>query len=143
MKSLSRHCSTVYFGGSKRWSRNDSDMEPLKSSIGEISSKMSSRPDEVGTSVRPESRAAETRSFHFWLPSNQSKDSVWSARRSGTSRGSRIFANETRSGPGAMVGTADLREAAKRRPSEGSRTFESACRSSCGGSHSQKIGMAK
>ena len=40
---------SLAFGGSNRWSRNDSDMEPLKSSIGEISSKMSSRPEVSGT----------------------------------------------------------------------------------------------
>jgi hypothetical protein len=41
---LLRHCSSVYLGSSKRWSRNDSDICPLKSSIGLISSKISSRP---------------------------------------------------------------------------------------------------
>src|SRR4029078_3404363 len=43
--SLSLHSSTEYLGGSKRWSRNDSDMEPEKSSIGLISSKISCRPE--------------------------------------------------------------------------------------------------
>src|SRR3954462_13710778 len=56
--SRSLHSSIEYLGGSNRWSRNDSDMEPEKSSIGEISSKISSRPEVVGTSCRPPSRAA-------------------------------------------------------------------------------------
>ena len=51
--SLSLHSSTEYLGGSNRWSRNDKDMVPEKSSIGLISSKISSRPDWVGTSLRP------------------------------------------------------------------------------------------
>src|SRR3982750_196168 len=66
--SLSLHSSSVYFGGSKRWSRNDKDIDPEKSSIGEISSKISSRPDVVGTSCRPPPRAASTRDCHFALP---------------------------------------------------------------------------
>src|ERR1700683_4955704 len=43
--SLSLHSSSEYFGGSNRWSRNDRDIVPEKSSIGLISSKISSRPD--------------------------------------------------------------------------------------------------
>src|SRR6266571_8064871 len=43
--SLSLHSSTEYFGGSNRWSRNERDMVPEKSSMGLISSKISSRPD--------------------------------------------------------------------------------------------------
>ena len=117
--SLSLHSSTEYLGGSNRWSRNDRDMVPEKSSIGLISSKISSRPDWVGTSLRPACRAASTRAFHFSLPSSQSKDSVCRARRSGTSSGSWMRAKETRRGP---AGTAEaLREAANRCPSEGSR----------------------
>ena len=50
--SRSLHSSMEYLGGSNRWSRNDRDMEPEKSSIGEISSKISSRPEVVGTSLR-------------------------------------------------------------------------------------------
>lgn len=50
VKSRSLHSSMEFFGGSKRWSRNVSDIDPEKSSIGEISSKISSRPDLVGTS---------------------------------------------------------------------------------------------
>ena len=57
VKSRSLHSSTVFFGGSKRWSRNDRLIVPEKSSIGEISSKISSRPDFVETSVRPSSLA--------------------------------------------------------------------------------------
>src|ERR1035441_11036459 len=36
--SLSLHSSAEYFGGSNRWSRNERDMVPVKSSIGLISS---------------------------------------------------------------------------------------------------------
>ncbi|GGQ62363.1 hypothetical protein GCM10010195_17430 [Kitasatospora griseola] len=50
VKSRSLHSSMEFFGGSKRWSRKVRDIDPLKSSIGEISSKISSRPDLVGTS---------------------------------------------------------------------------------------------
>src|SRR5215471_14209867 len=110
-----------FFGGSNRWSLKVRDMEPEKSSIGEISSKISSRPDLVGTS-RPVSRAASTRAFHTSLPSSQSKLSVCSARRFGTSRGSRILAKETRRGAvrAAEAAFKALREAAKRGPSKGS-----------------------
>src|SRR6185437_685830 len=89
-----------FFAGSKRWSRNDSDMVPEKSSIGLISSKISSSPDDVLTSSRPAFLAASTRAFQASLPSNQSKDSTCRARRFGTSRGSRILAKETRGGVG-------------------------------------------
>ena len=51
--SRSLQSSIEYFGGSNRWSRNDRDMVPWKSSIGLISSKISSRPEAVGTSSRP------------------------------------------------------------------------------------------
>src|SRR3954469_6857634 len=116
VKSLSLHSSIEFFGGSKRWSRNVRDIDPEKSSIGEISSKISSRPDLVGTSC-PLSRAASTRAFHAALPSSQSKLSVCSARRFGTSRGSLIFAKEMRSGavlaPWFVFAEA-VREAAKR-----------------------------
>src|SRR3954462_2097204 len=99
-------------------------MVPEKSSIGLISSKISSSPDWVGTSLRPACWAASTRAFHLSLPSNQSKGSVCSARRSGTSRGSLIRAKETRFGPVAVVEA--LREAAKSGPSEGSRRTDDA-----------------
>src|SRR3954447_23652340 len=110
-----------FFGGSNRWSRKVRDIEPEKSSIGEISSKISSRPDLVGTSCPP-ARAASTRAFHALLPSSQSKLSVCNARRFGTSRGSLILAKEMRSGAVAAPGLVAeaVREAAKRGPSEGS-----------------------
>ncbi|CAM5530197.1 hypothetical protein SXANM310S_00404 [Streptomyces xanthochromogenes] len=123
VKSRSLHSSIEFFGGSKRWSRKVRDIDPEKSSIGEISSKISSRPDLVGTSC-PLSRAASTRDFQAALPSSQSKLSVCSARRFGTSRGSLIFAKEMRSGavlaPLFVLAVEALREAAKRGPSEGS-----------------------
>src|SRR5215212_2064135 len=122
--SRSLHSSIEYLGGSNRWSRNDSDMEPEKSSIGEISSKISSRPEVVGTSCRALSRAASTRACHLLLPRSQSKLSVCRARRFGTSRGSRILPNEIR--PDAVRGEPEgdaVREAAKRGSSTGLRAL--------------------
>ena len=119
--SRSLHSSMEYFGGSNRWSRNDSDMDPEKSSIGEISSKISSRPERSGTSARPAALASATRACQRSLPSSQSKLSVCRASRFGTSRGSRIFANETR--PEAVIALdivwVAVREAAKKGPSKG------------------------
>src|SRR5215467_10603824 len=114
--SLSLHSSSEYFGGSKRWSRNDRDIVPEKSSIGLISSKISSRPDCSTRFLLPASLAAWIRAFHFSLPSNQSNDSVCRASRSGTFRGSLIRAKDTRWGP-RFVAEA-LRDAANRGPSE-------------------------
>ena len=114
--SLSLHSSAEYLGGSNRWSRNDRDIVPEKSSIGLISSKISSRPDCSGTSLRPASLAAWIRAFHLSLPSSQSNDSVCKASRSGTFRGSLIRAKDTRRGP-RFVAEA-LRDAANRGPSE-------------------------
>ena len=48
-------------------------MVPEKSSIGLISSKISSRPDCSGTSLRPASWASLIRACHLSLPSSQSK----------------------------------------------------------------------
>src|SRR5262249_46340302 len=113
---------TVFFGGSKRWSRNDSDIVPLKSSIGEISSKISSRPLGPDSSVRPSASAAATLACHVSLPTSQSKLSTCKARRSGTSSGSEIFAKEMRREPvtSEMLSDWGLREATKGRPSTGS-----------------------
>src|SRR6478752_5233226 len=122
VKSFSLHSSAVYFGSSKRCSRNDSDMVPPKSSIGEISSKISSRPAVEGTSWRPDSRAAATRACQRSLPSSQSKLSVCRPRRSGTSSGSWILAKEMRRdavrfATASADGAEGVREAAKRGPS--------------------------
>src|SRR6202041_3154606 len=114
--SLSLHSSAEYLGGSNRGSRNESDMVLVKSSIGLISSKISSSPDCSGTSSRPAALAASTRPFQRSLPSSQSKLSVCRASRSGTSSGSLIRANETRGGARAFVEA--LRDAANRGPSE-------------------------
>src|SRR3984885_2506145 len=114
--SLSLHSSAEYLGGSNRWSRNDRDIVPEKSSIGRISSQISSTPDCSGTSLRPACLAAWIRAFHLSLPSSQSKDSVCKASRSGTFRGSLIRAKDTRRGP-RFVAEA-LRDAANRGPSE-------------------------
>src|SRR5262245_15671431 len=116
--SRSLHSSTEFFAGSKRGSAKERDMVPEKSSMGEISSKISSRPDLVDTAPRPETRSASALDFQVSLPINQSKLSVCSASSSGTSRGSAIFAKEMRRG--VVVAVAALREAAKRRPSESS-----------------------
>src|SRR4051794_27729501 len=119
--SLSLHSSMDALTSSKRGLEKDRLIEPEKSSIGESSSRISSRPDWVGIA------ASATRACHAWLPTSQSKDSVCRARRFGTSSGSRILAKEVRGGaPGipdlvvrVFVGT-DLpeRETAKMRPSK-------------------------
>src|SRR6204780_2412259 len=119
--SLSLHSSEEYLGGSNRWSRNDRDMVPEKSSIGLISSKISSRPDCSDKSLRPASFAAVIRACHLSLPSSQSNDSVCRASRSGTLSGSRMRAKDTRSGPefvAEVVVAEALRDAANRGPSE-------------------------
>src|SRR5215210_2916453 len=64
-----------------------------KSSIGEISSKISCRPDFDETSS-PASRRRATSAVQASLPTSQSKLSVWRERSWGSSRGSEIFANE-------------------------------------------------
>src|ERR1022692_3587355 len=114
--SLSLHSSTEYWGGSSRWSRNESDMVPVKSSIGLISSKISSGPDCSGRSLRPFSFSDSIRARQRSIPSSQSNESVCRARRLGTSRGSLIRAKEMRCGPGTVAEA--LREAANRGPSE-------------------------
>src|SRR5215475_13893472 len=114
--SFSLHSSAEYLGGSNRWSRNESDIVPVKSSIGLISSKISSRPDCSGRSFRPTVWSAATFARHFSFPSSQSNESVCRARRLGTSSGSLIRAKEIRCGPGAIAEA--LREAANRGPSE-------------------------
>src|SRR5437764_555540 len=91
--SRSLHSSTEYFGSENSGSENDRDMVPWKSSMGEISSKISWSPDFSGTRT-PCWRRPSTRVFHLALPSSQSKLSVCKARRLGTSRGSRILAKE-------------------------------------------------
>src|SRR5690606_7342466 len=121
-KSLSLPSSAVYFGGSNRWSRKDSDMEPPKSSMGEISSKISSRPEVSGTPWRLFALASATRCCQRSFPSNQSKLSVCRPSRSGTSSGSLVRAKETRREAVRLATASDdgaegVREAAKRGPS--------------------------
>src|SRR5699024_5720260 len=96
--SRSLQSSTVYLGGSKRWSRNDRLMVSEKSSIGDISSKISASPDFVETSVRPAASWASTSAFQTSSPISQEKLSVCSDSNSGTSSGSSILANEIRRG---------------------------------------------
>src|SRR6266550_579405 len=114
--SLSLHSSSEALTSSNRGLEKDSDIEPEKSSIGEISPRISSSPDwALGSSV--------TRPRQRWLPTSQSNDSVCSARRLGTSSGSRILANEIRYGAlgipeRSAVVVVPGRETAKMRPSE-------------------------
>ena len=114
--SLSLHSSTEALTSSKRGSEKDSDMEPEKSSIGEISERTSSRPP-AGSS----SPASTRRSNHSSLPTSHSKDWVCRASRSGTSRGWSSLAKETRVGaPGNdawWFETLVARVTAKMRPS--------------------------
>src|SRR6266851_5204997 len=96
-------------------------MVPEKSSIGLISSKISSRPDCSGTSLRPAALASLIRACHLSLPSSQSNESVCRARRSGTLSGSWMRAKDTRREPefvAEVVVAEALRDAANRGPSE-------------------------
>src|SRR5919107_1957315 len=118
--SLSLHSSTEALTSSKRGSEKDRDIEPEKSSIGEISMRISSRPP-VGLS----SPASMRRWNHASSPTSHSNDWVCRSSRSGTRRGSRIFAKETRVGaPGSarwsevVAGVVVARDEAKMRPSE-------------------------
>src|SRR5690348_4626366 len=118
--SLSLHSSTEALTSSKRGSEKDSDMEPEKSSIGEISVRISSRPP-TGFS----SPASMRRWNHASSPTSHSNDWVCRSSRSGTRKGSRIFAKETRVGaPGrarwseVVAGVVVARDEAKMRPSE-------------------------
>src|ERR1700709_1224249 len=94
--SLSLHSSMDALTSSKRGLEKDRLIEPEKSSIGEISPRISSKPDWSRTTTP--SSAFATRLRQASLPINQSNDSVCRARRLGTSNGSRIFANEVRGG---------------------------------------------
>src|SRR3954447_13124263 len=122
--SLSRHSSTEALTSSNRGSEKDSDIEPEKSSIGEISARTSSRPPtgfSYPASIRRWNQAS--------LPPSHSKDWICRSRRSGTSRGSRIFAKVTRVGAPGKFGLAETAamgaagevvalDEAKMRPSE-------------------------
>src|SRR5664279_3238383 len=120
--SLSLHSSIEALTSSKRGLEKDRLIEAEKSSMGESSLRISSRP-EIATALVPGSLASLER--HASLPTSQSKDSVCRARRLGTSNGSRILANDVRGGdPGIPNDVAwvepDLpeRETAKMRPSK-------------------------
>ena len=115
MKSFSLHSSSVYFGSRKTGFSNESDIVSEKSSIGEISSKISWSPDFCESSS-PALRRSATLFSHFSFPISQSKLSVWRARSCGTSRGSEILAKEMRRG--LLLVLFLLREAAKSGPSE-------------------------
>ncbi len=119
--SLSLHSSMDALTSSKRGLEKDRLIEPEKSSIGESSLRISSRPE-----IRVPSFAgsASTRARHASLPTSQSKDSVCNARRLGTSSGSRILAKDVRGGdPGIpnvsrAVVLPERETAAKMRPSK-------------------------
>ena len=116
--SLSLHSSMEALTSSKRGLEKDRLIEPEKSSIGESSVRISSRPDRTVLSAPMRARQRS-------LPTSQSNDWVCSARRLGTSSGSRIFAKEVRGGapgiPDRVVERAvPERETAKMRPSEDS-----------------------
>jgi len=88
-----------------------------KSSMGEISEKISSSPEVSGREPGRTALAAATRARHFSLPTSQSKLSVCRARRLGACMGSAIFAkvmrrDAVRAAMSAAVG-AQVREAAK------------------------------
>src|SRR5579875_1674794 len=89
--SLSLHSSMDALTSSKRGLEKDRLIEPEKSSIGDSSVRISSRPDCA-------SDFASLRACQASLPISQSNDSVCSARRLGTSSGSRILAKEVRGG---------------------------------------------
>src|SRR5262245_19662998 len=114
VRSFSLHSSIDALTSSKRGAEKERDMVPEKSSMGLISSRISARP--LAAVGSPAVRAA-----HASLPTSQSKDVFWIARRLGTSRCSVILPKEIR--PGAYVLDERLvfagREAAKMRPSEG------------------------
>src|ERR1700712_3975826 len=93
--SLSLHSSIEALTSSKRGLEKDRLIEPEKSSIGESSLRLSSRRESRGPSLFG---SFSMRARHASLPTNQSKDSVCSASRFGTSSGSRILAKEVRGG---------------------------------------------
>src|SRR3982750_4641915 len=101
------------FTSSKRGAENESDMVPEKSSMGLISSRISASP------LRAWGSSAH-RVAHDSLPTSQSNDSVWMARRLGTSRCSVIRPKEIRRGANALEELVVFagREDAKMRPSE-------------------------
>src|SRR5664279_3852194 len=99
--SLSLHSSMEALTSSKRGLEKDRLIEPEKSSIGESSVRISSRP-EIAADSPP---LAALRARHAALPTNQSKDSVCSARRLGTSSGSRILAKDVRGGDPGIPGS--------------------------------------
>src|SRR4029078_8207568 len=97
--SLSLHSSTGALTSSKRGSLNDSDIDPLKSSIGDSSVSTSSSPPTGLTSPR-----AVATSRQCSEPTNHSKDWFCTSSSPGPSTGSRILAKEIRLGaPGTEL----------------------------------------
>src|SRR3954453_24005323 len=107
--SLSLHSSTECGGSRSFGSRKSRDIVSGKFRIGLISERISSRPQSVsGLAAR-----------HSSSPISHLNEAVWSARRSGTSRGSEMRAKEMRRGAREEVEGAEVvRDAAKWGPSE-------------------------
>src|SRR5699024_619527 len=117
VRSFSRQSSRDALTSSKYGSENDRDMDPEKSSIGEISLRIASRPP---------SRLVVPRAAASWVhasePMTHSNDSVWRSSSPGTGSGSESFANETLLGaPGTVETDVVWRETAKMGPSSTSR----------------------
>src|SRR5215813_6688439 len=113
VRSFSLHSSIGALTSSKRGAENDSDIVPEKSSMGLISSRISASPERACDSSAE--RVAQAS-----LPTSQSNDSFWMARRLGTSRCSVILPKEIRRGAKALEEFVVFagREDAKMRPSE-------------------------
>ena len=69
--SFSLHSSTEALTSSKRGSEKDSDIDPEKSSIGDSSARISSRPPVTGSPT-----TAARRSRHSGEPTSHSNESV-------------------------------------------------------------------
>ncbi len=93
-------------------------MVPEKSSIGDISSKISCSPD-FGLTSSPASARFCTSASQRSLPTSQSKLLVWSERSFGTSKARRSSRRRYDGGALLMLAVVLGREAAKRRPSRG------------------------
>ena len=88
---------SVWRGSSKYGSENVRLMVCAKFSIGEISWNTSSSPETCGTVLVPFASSSSTRFFQRSLPTSQSKLSVCTPRRYGTSMGSLMEPKFTRS----------------------------------------------
>ena len=96
--SFSLHSSTEYLGGSNRWSRNDSDMVPEKSSIGTdlLEDLLETRLAQVRSGVLASVLA--TAGTPALVAEQPVERLGLQGEEVGNLEGSRIFANETRRG---------------------------------------------